>query len=241
MGSNRATKQTTSLRGSWRVLLAAAMLGAFANTTASLAACRDAPGPGVDWTGCLKQRLMLDRRDLTGANFEGAKLSGSGFQSAKLSGANFELSELVRVSFHDADLSNTDFEKALASRADFSGANFTNARLSRAEFIRVDFSGSDLSGANMVKGDFLRNDFTGANLAGVDLTGANAPRAIFHEANLAGADFSRVFLYYARFEGTDLSQVKGLTQDQLDDSCGDENTTLPPGLTMPARWPCGED
>ena len=39
----------------------------------------------------------------------------------------------------------------------------------------------------------------------------------------------------------DLSEVTGLTQMQLDMTCGDDKTKLPAGLTVPARWPCGED
>ena len=111
----------------------------------------------------------------------------------------------------------------------------------KAEFLRVSFAGSDLSGADMRDGDFLRNDFTGANLAGANFDGAIAPRALFNDANLAGTTFTRTFLYYSRFEGVDLSEVKGLTQEQLNQTCGDDATKLPPGLTVPARWPCGED
>jgi uncharacterized protein YjbI with pentapeptide repeats len=52
---------------------------------------------------------------------------------------------------------------------------------------------------------------------------------------------NRAYLYWARFEGTDLSLVKDLTQAQLDTACGDANTKLPAGLTVPKTWPCGED
>ena len=79
------------------------------------------------------------------------------------------------------------------------------------------------------------------NLDGVNFTGALLPRAIFHGANLAGTNFTRAYLYWARFEGVDLSDATGLTQAQLDMTCGDDKTVLPPGLTEPARWPCGED
>jgi hypothetical protein len=51
----------------------------------------------------------------------------------------------------------------------------------------------------------------------------------------------RAYLYWARFEGTDLSQVKDLTQDQLNITCGDQTTKLPQGLMAPKHWPCGED
>jgi len=38
--------------------------------------------------------------------------------------------------------------------------------------------------------------------------------------------------------GADLSGVTGLTQAQLDLTCGDPATRLPPGLAPPASWPC---
>lgn len=67
------------------------------------------------------------------------------------------------------------------------------------------------------------------------------PRNIFTGANLAGANLTKAFLYRSRFEGVDLSKVNGLTQAQLDETCGDQATTLPPGLVAPKLWPCGED
>ena len=66
-------------------------------------------------------------------------------------------------------------------------------------------------------------------------------RATFGEANLAGASFKRAYIYWARVEGVDLSQVVDLTQEQVDMACGDAKTKLPAGLTMPANWPCAED
>jgi len=73
------------------------------------------------------------------------------------------------------------------------------------------------------------------------LVGATLPRSIFHGANLTGVSFKRAYLYWARFEGTDLSVVKDLTQEQLDITCGDQMTKLPPSLSVPKSWPCGED
>jgi len=36
----------------------------------------------------------------------------------------------------------------------------------------------------------------------------------------------------------DLTDVSGLTQEQLDLACGDQTTRLPPGLDVPSGWPC---
>jgi uncharacterized protein YjbI with pentapeptide repeats len=73
------------------------------------------------------------------------------------------------------------------------------------------------------------------------MVGSTLPRSIFHGAKLQGVSMQRAYLYWARFEGTDLSQVKDLTQEQINVTCGDQNTKLPQGLVAPKHWPCGED
>ena len=208
---------------------------------AAQAGCKDAPGPSVDWSSCNKQLLQLDGSDLTSANLEGTFLSGTGFLSAKLVNANLARSELVRTSFKEADLSGANFEKSLSSRADFQSAVMKGTRLVKAEFLRVSFDGADLSGADLSDGEFSRNSFSKANLSNANLAGAMLQRGNFREATLAGASFKRTYIYWARFEGVDLSKVTDLTQAQIDMACGDAQTKLPAGLTAPAQWPCGDD
>jgi hypothetical protein len=57
---------------------------------------------------------------------------------------------------------------------------------------------------------------------------------------MAGVDLTQAFLFATRFEGTDLSAVKGLTQAQLEVACGDARTRLPAGLKRPSSWPCAD-
>ena len=54
--------------------------------------------------------------------------------------------------------------------------------------------------------------------------------------NFDGADFKDAELHHAVIAGVDLSHARGLTQDQVDDACGDARTRLPKGLTLHA---CG--
>ncbi len=207
----------------------------------AFAKCRDRPEPEVDWSNCSKERLMLGGQDLSGGIFEGAFLSGTGMQEANLAGANLHLSEIVRTAFNMADLTGANLEKALASRADFSGATLINTRLVKAEFLRVKFVGADLTGANLANGDFYRNDFSGAKLVGADMTGAIMPRSVFLDADMTGAVMTDAFIFRSRLEGVDLSQAVGLTQSQLEQACGDNETKLPEGLTIPSNWPCNAD
>jgi uncharacterized protein YjbI with pentapeptide repeats len=69
---------------------------------------------------------------------------------------------------------------------------------------------------------------------------AELARAWMQGARLAGADLTGADLYGVALHGADLSGVRGLTQAQLDHACGDDRTTLPPGLARPASWPCPE-
>src|SRR3546814_6721320 len=104
---------------------------------------------------------------------------------------------------------------------------------------RADFTGADFTGANLQKAELGRAILVDALLDGADLSYAEIARAVFAGASLAGSDMTGAYTYLARFEATDLSGVKGLTQDQLDAACGDDETRLPAGLTPPEAWPCG--
>ena len=64
-------------------------------------------------------------------------------------------------------------------------------------------------------------DLHETNLSGVNLW----------KANLSGAD-----LLGADLSGANLSGVRGLSQAELEETTGDENTRLPSDLTPPAHW-----
>ena len=97
-----------------------------------------------------------------------------------------------------------------------------------------------LQGVNLSKGDFGRSNFDGADLTSATLRLSNIARASFVGAKLSGTDLTQAFTFGAKFAATDLSGVRGLTQVQLDVACGDAKTKIPPGLKVPASWPCEE-
>jgi uncharacterized protein YjbI with pentapeptide repeats len=97
--------------------------------------------------------------------------------------------------------------------AHLEGANLENADLLEANLVAAHLQGAKL----------IRTRFQDAELGNADLRGAN-----LEEANLAGA----------RLDGAHLTEVKGLTQDQVNIACVDEETKLPEGFTKPA--PCPE-
>ena len=112
---------------------------------ASLRNCNAPAGPGVNWSGCNMQGLLLGGANLTKAILSGANLAG-----ANLSGATF-----------------TGYR---SSWGNLEGANLTGANLSGANLAGANLGRTDLSGANLAGAD-LRSTLIGANLTGADLTG----------------------------------------------------------------------
>jgi uncharacterized protein YjbI with pentapeptide repeats len=89
---------------------------------------------------------------------------------------------------------------------------------------RTNFSGADLRDADGFGGVFSSSNFSGANMENSTWVGAFLEGSNFRGANLAGANFS----------GAELARASGLTQAQLNGACGDQATTLPAGLNIPA-------
>jgi hypothetical protein len=88
--------------------------------------------------------------------------------------------------------------------------------------VGANFSNADFTGANLTGGEFDRSNFVGA-----DLTGATARGAVFGASDMRGAVLRRVDLRSA-----DLSRVRNLSQAQLDQACGNNETQAPQGLVV---------
>ena len=78
-----------------------------------------------------------------------------------------------------------------------------------------------MNAATLSNGDFTGAIFVGASLDGARLSGGNFARADFMEASLR-----RTVI-----RGADLSGARNLTQDQIQQACGDGSTRLPGRLT----------
>lgn len=89
-----------------------------------------------------------------------------------------------------------------------------------------DFSGYQLQGFDLSSTEFGTANLTGANLSKADLS----------EADFGKSDCSAVNLKKTDLSSADLSNVTGLTQEQINQAVGDEDTKLPPGLTLPKSW-----
>ena len=73
------------------------LLGTVALALPAQAKCTDPPGPHLNWAGCSKPQLMLNKDDLTGGVFSKAALTGTEFSGSKLAGAKLDEAEIRDV------------------------------------------------------------------------------------------------------------------------------------------------
>jgi uncharacterized protein YjbI with pentapeptide repeats len=104
----------------------------------------------------------------------------------------------------------------------------TGAHASEAYLNSANLSGANLSDAKL----------SGANLTDAKLTGAklSAPHPRVNTGGFSrppfAANLSKAALSRADLSNADLGGTKNLTQGQLDEACGNEQTKLPDGLKL---------
>src|ERR1043165_8975500 len=204
----------------------------------AFADCEDKAKGNVDWSGCQKMHLILRGMAMEGAKLLQGDLSATDFLEADLRKPDLTGATLARSRFQDGKLAGTRFDKVYAYRANFRGADMTGASLVKAEFDRAQMAEAKLQKADLTKASLGRADLSKADLRDAVLVKAYLARTNFGGAALAGADFTNAYFLLTRIEGTDLSAVRGLEQQQIDDSCGNDTTKLPAGLKPPQSWPC---
>jgi len=154
-------------------------------------------GPDADFA-----EQVLDRLDLSGLNFTGARLS-----RASLAGATLRGSVLTRASLRDANLAGADLTDATITGADCSEADFTNAMLDGADLSRSMLTAAVFSKASLKKASLQAVTGHGADFTGADLTSANLrqnrlTQPDFRAATLAAADFTAAVMPHATLEET---------------------------------------
>lgn len=122
------------------------------------------------------------------------------------------------------NLFQADFAYRDMPDRDLSGSRLRQANLSLSTMNNANFSGANLSVANLF----------GARMSSADMSGANLTDAVLVGAYLGYADMTGADLSEANLSGADFTGATGLTQVQLDMACGDTETVLPAGLTIPA-------
>ena len=181
--------------------------------------CRTVRLPGAKLTDA-----DLWNASLYGANLNGADLSGASLGNANLREANLMDTNLRGAILRGANLWNARLQIAVLRGADLWKADLTDADLWHA----------DLEGANL-KFAILRKTFlVGTILKDADLCKADLGEATLTGAKLKGANLEHADLTGANLEHADLTDARGLVQNQLDFACGDNQTQLPPKLTVKA-------
>jgi uncharacterized protein YjbI with pentapeptide repeats len=140
---------------------------------------------------------------LAGEGLEGRQFASLAHSPSQTAIERLQAGEIIDCP--GCDLRGADLSHTCVKEKNLAGAKFDDAIA-----LYMCMSYANFSGAS-----FRNTDLTGANLAHSDLTGADLTGAKLDIASLKGAD---------------LATVKGLTQDQLDTACADEDTKLPAGL-----------
>ena len=117
---------------------------------------------------CDLTQAPLGGRDMRGADFQNANLSGAVLVKANMGERPMEKRTLV-----------TNFEDANLRRADLSGANLHMANFTNAYLREANLSGADLSDAVLLNANMKGAVLNGANLKGAKLDGAKLDEVTF--------------------------------------------------------------
>jgi uncharacterized protein YjbI with pentapeptide repeats len=122
------------------------------------------------------------------------------------------------------NLFQADLGNKTMVRRNLAGARLRQSDMSLSALDYTTMAGADLRDVNGYAGRF-----TGVNFSDADMTNSTFVGAYLGGANLRGAKLAG-----ANFSGAEMAKAIGLNQGQLNAACGDEKTTLPRGLRIPA-------
>ena len=170
---------------------------------------------------------MLIGVDLSDAKLEGADLSSTGVEGARFWGATIRDADFKLIDMRFSDVRWLFIGAGHPARVDrwrldgvqfdiVQGSQITQSSLRGAAFA-VTLSRSYIEGSDLTDIYFIKNDLFGSRISQAVVGNTALARA-----NLAHVEFSDVVL-----DGSDLRDVIGLTQAQLDKSVGNNQTLLP--------------
>ena len=122
------------------------------------------------------------------------------------------------------------------NRLNLSQTDLGGAMLREAHLEGTIFDGSDLRRAVLERAQLASVQLWGGDLQDARLVDANLENASLWDVQLQGAILTGARLKGALLGGLDLRQSKGLTQAQLDEAAGDDNTQLPEAFKKPHQW-----
>lgn len=152
--------------------------------------------------------LDLYMSGLNGADFRAGDFRGASLYYSRLDGAIFTGSNIDGAGLSFCKAKGAGFNHCSAQGASFVNAEYTGCWFIASDFTDADFFGCDLSGS-----DFGRRRPR-------DDPGARA-------TILAGARFTNAVLKGTNLRGVNLSDVSGLTREQVNEAITDDETRLP--------------
>ncbi|MGV9765043.1 pentapeptide repeat-containing protein [Micromonospora tulbaghiae] len=113
-------------------------------------------------------------------------------------------------------------------RSNLQGTDFVRAKTVRGVVLsECDLRAANLSGASLPASHIDHADLRGALIRWVDLRGCGLDGSDFRGAVLRGSNLKFATLEDADLRGVDLSEVRGLTEEQLSEAIMDDRTILP--------------
>jgi uncharacterized protein YjbI with pentapeptide repeats len=194
----------------------AALEGAvFSNARVERTALVRAKLCGVKATNVVFTDVSIEGADIQGADFQFAVDSGTPAQidAIRRSCCNWRLAKFDVATLRQLGLNPLEHNAPVTLGAQNNVYDFTKGDLSGCNLIGANLAGAILRGATPVGAQL-----EGASLEGADLRMADLRQAQLRRAILSRADMTDAKLQNAAFDGTDLSQVKGLTVEQLADT-----------------------
>ncbi|MBF0276140.1 MAG: pentapeptide repeat-containing protein [SAR324 cluster bacterium] len=102
--------------------------------------------------------------DLRHCNFVGKNLDGADFSNANVSGISFKKSSLKKAKFEGSQCQGTDFSHSNLEKASFRNAQCEKADFTKSKLGKANFRNADLSGTNFRKANVKKTSFKGARL-----------------------------------------------------------------------------
>lgn len=128
--------------------------------------------------------VNLSNQNLSGINFDGAKLLGTNLNRTNLHNACFHKASLFGTSCVQANLQNSYFENADLKLVNFSESDITEALLVNCDLLEVNMSNAILFQAGLSNSSFISCNFYRANLRSTVLDNANLSKSSFEKADL---------------------------------------------------------
>ncbi|MFB9373311.1 pentapeptide repeat-containing protein [Algimonas porphyrae] len=190
-----------------------------------------------DLSGKRMNGMTLKNANFAGSLFNNSNLSGGKLHGSDLTGAHFRKAMLYGVQGEQVIMRGAVLEDATLTEANLSHSTMRQANLHRAELTRGTFTDNDFQSANLMSAsassvDFTRSNFDRARLDNADLSSATLDGGQFTGVRFGFANLEKASLDQTNLSDADLTHVVGLTQEQLDQACGNMNTRLPDGLNL---------